>query len=175
MADLSGFDFDEILQHCDEVLRSTELLPAGEYLAEIVESDYKQTRSGNGAYLELVFEIVDGEYKGRQLVERLNLENPNETTVRIAKGTLARILLALDLFAVADSEELHHKPMKIKVEVKADKSGSMQNRISKYATYHPPAAQQQPAPQQQAQQPAQQPTNSPAQQPAAKQPPWKKK
>jgi len=170
MADLSSFDFDDILQHCDEVARSTELLPAGEYLAEIVESDYKQTRSGNGAYLELVFEIVDGEYKGRQLVERLNLENPNETTVKIAKGTLARILLALDLFAVADSEELHHKPMRIKVELKADKSGSMQNRISKYATYHPPAPQQ-PAPQQQ----AQQPTNSLAQQSAAKQPPWKKK
>lgn len=41
-----------------------EAIPAGKYTTVITDSDMKDTRSGNGRYLQLEFEIIEGEYKG---------------------------------------------------------------------------------------------------------------
>jgi len=56
-------------------------IPAGKYPAVIIESEMKTTKSGTGRYLELTFEVIDGEYHGRKVWARLNLENPNSTAV----------------------------------------------------------------------------------------------
>ena len=53
-------------------------IPAGKYQAVISQSSIKATRNGSGSYLELTFEIIDGEYKGRKLWSRLNIENPSQ-------------------------------------------------------------------------------------------------
>ena len=57
--------------------REFEPIPAGKYLAMITESEMKPTKSGSGSYLQLTFQILEGEYKGRFLWARLNLNNPN--------------------------------------------------------------------------------------------------
>ena len=86
MADLHGFDANQVKPTTDFVP-----LPAGKYLAVIVESEFKPTKSGNGSYLELTFEVIDGEHKGRKLWARLNLDNPNPTAVEIARAELSAI------------------------------------------------------------------------------------
>ena len=53
-------------------------LPRGEYLAIVTENQMKATKSGTGEYLELVIQIVDGEFSGRKIWERLNIHNANE-------------------------------------------------------------------------------------------------
>ena len=37
-------------------------IPAGKYQAVITESEMKPTKTGNGQYLQLEFEIIEGEY-----------------------------------------------------------------------------------------------------------------
>jgi Protein of unknown function (DUF669) len=66
-------------------------LPAGEYVAAIVKSDWKKTKSGTGQYLELIVEILDGESKGRRVFDRLNLHNSNPKAVEIAEKRLQQI------------------------------------------------------------------------------------
>ena len=39
-------------------------LPEGEYLAQIIESDVKTTKAGNGRYISLKYEVMDGSFKG---------------------------------------------------------------------------------------------------------------
>ncbi|MFQ5733104.1 MAG: DUF669 domain-containing protein [Planctomycetaceae bacterium] len=97
-------------------------LPSGDYLCVIVASDMKPTKSGNGAFLELELEVIDGPFKGRKLWDRLNLHNPNETAVKIAKGTLSTICRAVGVERVADSCELHDRPLicKVRVEKRID-------------------------------------------------------
>ena len=56
-------------------------IPAGKYQAVITESEMKPTRTGNGQYLQLEFEIIEGEYKNRKVWARLNLENANADAV----------------------------------------------------------------------------------------------
>ena len=59
MANLSGFDANQVEPSAD-----FEPIPAGKYLATIVESEMKPTKSGTGNYLQLTFEILEGPTRG---------------------------------------------------------------------------------------------------------------
>jgi hypothetical protein len=100
-----------------------ELLPAGKYRAQIVESEMRVTRNGMGQFLWLMLDILDGEHKGRKIFDQLNLVNPNPTTVEIAQRTLSAICHATGKMHVSDSEELHLIPMTIQVKIKPPKNG----------------------------------------------------
>ena len=96
-----------------------ELLPAGKYSAQIVESEMRVTRNGMGQFLWLMLDILDGPHKGRKIFDQLNLVNPNPTTVEIAQRTLSAICHATGKMQVSDSEELHLIPMTIQVKSEA--------------------------------------------------------
>ena len=100
-----------------------ELLPAGKYRAQIVESEMRVTRNGMGQFLWLMLDILEGEHKGRKIFDQLNLVNPNPTTVEIAQRTLSAICHATGKMHVSDSEELHLIPMTIQVKIKPPKNG----------------------------------------------------
>ena len=100
-----------------------ELLPAGKYRAQIVESEMRVTRNGMGRFLWLMIDILEGEYAGRKIFDQLNLVNPNTTTVEIAQRTLSAICHATGRMQVSDSEELHLIPMTIQVKIKPPKNG----------------------------------------------------
>ena len=110
MANLRGFDANQV-----EPSSGFEPIPAGKYLAVIIESEMKPNKAGTGSYLQLTFEIIEGDYKGRLLWARLNLDNPNPTAVRIAKGELAAICRAVGVLTPNDSIELHNLPLTIHV------------------------------------------------------------
>ncbi len=113
MANLNGFNANDV-----EPNSSFEPIPAGKYLAAITASGTKPTKSGGGSYLELTFSILDGDYKGRQLWARLNLDNPNATAVKIARGDLSAICRAVNVMQPKDSVDLHNLPLIINVKLK---------------------------------------------------------
>ena len=82
MANLKGFNANEV-EPADEL----EPIPTGKYVAVITDSEMKPTKSGSGNYLQLTFQVIEGEYANRLLWVRLNLENPNSTAVEIAMKT----------------------------------------------------------------------------------------
>ena len=91
-----------------------EPVPSGLYNVMIVESDMKPTKAGDGRYLELVLQIIDGQYKGRKLWDRLNLFSKNQTAVQIAQSTLSAICHAVNVIQLQDSQQLHDKPLSAK-------------------------------------------------------------
>jgi len=100
-----------------------ELLPAGTYRAQIVESEMRVTKNGMGQFLWLMIDILEGEQQGRKIFDQLNLVNPNPTTVEIAQRTLSAICHATGRMHVSDSEELHLIPMTIQVKIRPPKNG----------------------------------------------------
>jgi hypothetical protein len=129
MANLSGFDANQI-----EPTSDFEALPAGKYVAMITESELKPTKSGAGNYLQLTFEILEGPYKGRIIWSRLNLNNPNATTVQIAQRELSSICRAVGVMTPGDSAELHNLPLEIIVKCKKrDDNGDVTNEIRGYS------------------------------------------
>lgn len=129
MADLKGFDARTV-----EPTADFDPLPAGKYVAAITESEMKPTKNGSGHYLQLTFTVLEGEYKNRVLWARLNLNNPNATTVKIARSELSAICRATGVMAPKDSVELHNLPLVITVKLKKrDDTGELTNEIKGYA------------------------------------------
>jgi hypothetical protein len=109
-------------------------IPAGKYIAVITESEMKPTKTGNGHFLELTLEVVEGEYKGRKVWARLNLDNPNQTAVKIAQSELSAICRAVNVMQPQDSVELHNLPMEITVKCrKREDADEITNEIKGYA------------------------------------------
>lgn len=109
-------------------------VPAGKYPAVIVESVMKPTKNGNGQYLELTFEIIDGDYKARKVWARLNLENQNSTAVQIARSELSAICRAIGVMQPQDSIELHNLPLIITVRCRKNpETEEISNEIKGYA------------------------------------------
>ena len=129
MADLRGFDANTVEPSTD-----FEPIPAGTYEALIIDSAMNTTRSGDGQFLELVFEVIAGPHKGRRLWARLNLTNANELTVQIAKAELSALCRAVNVLAPNDSIELHNIPLILKVGVKRrNDTQELSNVIRGYA------------------------------------------
>ena len=128
MPSLNGFNANDVDPNV-----GFEPIPAGKYLALIVDSTTKQTKNGAGEYLQLEFEIVDGPYKGRKGWERLPLKHPNETTVKIARGNLSAICRAVGVMKPNDSVELHNIPLSIVVGLKKrEDNGEMTNVVKAF-------------------------------------------
>lgn len=133
MATLTNFDANQV-----DPAAQFDPIPAGKYIAVITESEFKPTRAGDGQYLELTFQIVDGAHRGRLVWSRLNLENRNDTTVKLARGELSSICRAIGVMQPRDSIELHNIPLEITVGLKRrDDSGEFKNVIRGYAKRSP--------------------------------------
>ncbi len=117
-----------------------EVLPAGKYRAQIIESEMRVTRNGMGQFLWLMLDILEGEHKGRKIFDQLNLVNPNPTTVEIAQRTLSAICHATGKMQVSDSEELHLIPMTIQVTVKPPRNGYGESNGIRYMLPEPGTA-----------------------------------
>jgi hypothetical protein len=125
--------------HEVEPSAALEAVPAGKYIAVITASEIKQTKSGNGNYLELTFEITEGEYKGRKVWARLNIDNPNADAVKIARGELSAICRAVNVMMPNDSVDLHNLPLEINVKCKKrDDTDEISNEIKGYAAKSAP-------------------------------------
>lgn len=129
MANLAGFDASAVEPN------TFEAIPQGTYNAIITESEWKQTSSGNGRYLQMKFQVIDGQYKGRVLFARLNLENPNAKAVEIARSQLSTICRAVGVMKPNDSCELHNLPLGISVVCRKNEStGDVVNDIKSFRT-----------------------------------------
>lgn len=129
MVSLGNFDANQV-----EPSTTFDPIPAGKYLAAIVNSEMKATKAGTGQYLELTFQVVDGQFKGRQLWARLNLNNSNQQTVKIARGELSAICRAVGIMTPNDSAELHNLPLIIAVRCKKrTDTGEIVNEVRGYA------------------------------------------
>lgn len=129
MANLNNFDANQV-----EPSSEFEPIPAGRYTAMISDSEMRATKSGAGSYLQLTFQVLEGEYKGRLLWARLNLENANPTTVQIARAELSAICRAVGVLTPRDSIELHNLPLIITVRCKKrTDTDEITNEIKGYA------------------------------------------
>jgi len=120
-----------------EPIGSFEILPVGEYTVIISGSEYKTTKPKEGRvasnYLSLTFTVVDGEAKGRKLFASLHIDNPNNDAKEIAKRTLSAICACIDTPRPKMTEEMHNKPLIVKVAIRAANGQfDAQNEIKAY-------------------------------------------
>ena len=123
---LEGFDAGQVAPN------SFDVLPAGEYDAVIVTSTVEQTSKGDGKYLKLELQVLNGEFQNRKVWDRLNLWNPSAKATEIARGTLSALCRSIGVLQPQDSSDLHGKPLRIKVTVRKSDEYGDQNEIKAY-------------------------------------------
>jgi hypothetical protein len=121
-----------------EPIGSFDLLPVGEYTVIISGSEYKKTKPKADRpvsdYLSLTFSVIDeGEFKNRKLFASLHIDNPNNDAKEIAKRTLSAICGCIDTPRPKMTEEMHNKPLIVKVGIRAaNPPYEAQNEIKAY-------------------------------------------
>lgn len=111
-----------------------EAIPSGNYPVMVTNSQKKPTSKGDGAYIEIEMTIQGGEFNGRKVFDRLNIENPNQTAVQIAYATLSAICHVTGRLNITQTEQLHGVPF-IAVVIKKprnDQPDVMTNEVRGY-------------------------------------------
>ena len=109
-----------------------DVLPAGEYEVCIVSSVVEPTKAGDGKFLKLELQVLNGPFQNRKVFDRLNLWNPSQQAVTIAQGTLSAICRAVGVLTPQDSSDLHNKPLRCKVVVKKSEEYGESNEVKAY-------------------------------------------
>lgn len=115
----------------DSVVDDRQMIEAGNYVAQIIETSLAQTKSG-GTMLKLTWEIIDGKMAKRRVWENLNIVNASADAQAIAERSLKRICAAVGHAGVLnDSEQLHFKPCEITVAIQPAKGEYGEQNIVK--------------------------------------------
>lgn len=114
--------------------REFELLPAGAYPVEIMESSVEHNKSGTGQLLTLKMKIQDGTHKGRYIWDRINIVHDKPDVERIGRTQLRKLLEILELpLTLTETSKMHYKPIicVLKI-VKRKDNGEDTNQVSYY-------------------------------------------
>jgi hypothetical protein len=127
---MAHLEFDAESVPVDE--RSFDPIPAGDYLCQVIESNVLDTKKGDGQYLKLTIQVLDGPFINRQVWDNLNIINPNEKAREIAQRNLASLCRAVGLMHVHDSQELHYKPFIASIGIEESAGFDPKNKVRKY-------------------------------------------
>lgn len=96
---------------------SFEPIPAAWYPARIVEAEPKDSKSGNGQYINVQWEIMGAKFSGRKVFGRITTRNVNEVAEEIGRKQIRELMEATGLAVLNKTEQLIGKTCEIKVSV----------------------------------------------------------
>ena len=115
-------------------------IPVGKYKVAITASERKKTNKEpkpgevQGEMILFTYTVIDGEFRGRKLFDRLNIINANKTAQEIAEGCLSAICRSVGVMVPHLTEELHNIPFIVDVKIRAAKDGyDESNEVKGYA------------------------------------------
>lgn len=112
-----GFDVTMVDPTYTGPSKSFSVLPKGAYRMEIVAHDERNTKKGDGKFVELHLSVVEpAEFEGTTFFEIVNTENPSVAAVTIGKRTLSAIANAVGILQ-GEYDDLHHKSFVAEVSV----------------------------------------------------------
>lgn len=112
---------------------SFELLPPGDYVAQVTEAASSEMKSGAGHLLNLRWQILEGEYENRLVFQNVTyIHRTSETAQSIGRKTIKDLCDAIGVSgAVTDTSVLCFTPCRIRLGIERDKSGQYpdKNRV----------------------------------------------
>lgn len=123
----------EVFRSEDVEADEFELLQPGKYLAQVIKSELKETKSGTGKYISLQLKVIDGDSAGRLVFDNMNIINANDTAQKIGQQQLKSLVEACGLVEIEDTTELHGIPITIQVGIEPAKGQwPEKNKVKKY-------------------------------------------
>lgn len=130
MSDLGNFNADE---HKN---KKFDPIPKGDYSVIAIGSQMKDNKKKTGTYMEMQFQVLDGQYQNRRFFKRFNwtttkTDDGAKKGVQIGKGQFSELCRAVGIITPKDSAELHNIPViaRIKIEKGNDEFPDDKNEI----------------------------------------------
>jgi hypothetical protein len=120
-----------------------DLVPEGEYVAQIVEAAVEQPKSMNGYQLTLVWKILEGAFENRQVWQRVTYLHSSQQAQAIGRKRLKDLCNALAINEhVEDVAVFLFKPARIRVGIERDRDGVYddKNKIKRISPVNPQQA-----------------------------------
>jgi hypothetical protein len=105
-----------------------EPLPAGDYTANITQSEIKKTNDGTGEYIKMRLDITGPTYQGRVVFSNLNIKNASLKAEEIGRAQLGEIMRALGLPKLRDTDEMIGGHIGIKLSIRPPRTDEKTGR-----------------------------------------------
>lgn len=91
-------------------INGNEPIPSGWYKFIVKNMEHGATKDGRGEKLTTYFEVIEGPYMGRLVVDNFNLRNQNPKAEEIGRGQFSALCHAVGVLQVPNTEMLHNIP-----------------------------------------------------------------
>ena len=98
-------------------------IPDGWYTTQVTGAELKDTKAGTGQYIKVEHTIVGEQFSGRKVWGNINIQNPNEKAEEIGRQQLNKLMTAIGLNMLEDTDELVGKDVSIKLKIKEASGG----------------------------------------------------
>lgn len=116
-----------------ENTQSYDLVPPGDYIAEIKNAELKNTANGNGEYIKLRLDITGPTNAGRVVFTNLNIRNANQVAQNIARQQIHTIISSNGIAELEDTDQLIGCVVGIKVKIREARDGyEAQNEVKAF-------------------------------------------
>ena len=96
-----------------------EPIPAGWYDVTVTGAELKDTKAGDGQYINVQYTVLGPEYQGRVLFGLINIRNASTKAQEIGLSNLNALMSAIGLEKVQDTDQLIGHDCQVKVKIKA--------------------------------------------------------
>ena len=93
-------------------------LPVGWYTAHISSAELKSSKSGNGQYIAVRYDITGPSHQGRVVFGNISVRNANPIAEEIGRRELGDIMRSIGLAKVSDTDELIGGALSIRLDIK---------------------------------------------------------
>jgi hypothetical protein len=120
---------------------SFDLLPVGEYVAQIIDASVSQRKTGDGYGINLMWQITEGEYENRYVWQRITFQHSSNQAQTIGRKQLKDLCDATGFNEpVSDADVFKFIPCRIRVGIEKDKNGIYpdKNKVARVLPLEPP-------------------------------------
>jgi len=108
-------------------------IPAGWYHGTIDAADLKTTKAGTGQYISITFKVEGPTHQNRLVFSMINIASPSQVAQNIGLQQLKKIMQAIGLADLEDTDQLIGGMIRAKVDIKpASGDYSAANTIKDY-------------------------------------------
>ncbi len=113
---------------------NAEVIPAGDYPVVIIDVERRATRSRDGFYVQVAYQVESGEHAQRVVFDRFHLESRVLATTAIASREFAKLCTAVGIAKLDRLEHLRNQRLVVSVTARHnDRSGTLVNSVTGYA------------------------------------------